>query len=202
MDEAVLVRQLTEACEEQLELLRGTLRVHETLFGPLGVEQGNESETLLRLRKVYCHAGLVASWAVDWLAIHAMAPDIRAALVQLKTLTRDGVCGELHEPGDRDCTVQRCFSGWDGLLAPFSHPTTVVLVSSSDSGGFRRDDVRCLRALYVLLHGLSSCYASVLEVEALRRGLPLEDGFANSAWRDPSEVLDVAGRYLANVNRA
>lgn len=201
MDEAVLVRQLTEACEEQLELLRETLRVHETLFGPLDVEQGNESETLLRLRKVYCHAGLVTKWAVDWLAIHAMAPDIRAALAQLKTLTRDGVCVELHQPGDRDCTVQRCFSRWDGLLAPFSHPTTVILASSSDSGGLRRDDVRCLRTLYLLLHGLSSCYASVVGVEALRRDLPLESGLANSAWRDPSDVLDTADRYLADANR-
>ncbi|MYE47689.1 MAG: hypothetical protein F4X25_13280 [Chloroflexi bacterium] len=202
MDEEVLVRQLTGACEEQLELLRETLRVHETLFGPLGVEQASESETLLRLRKVYCHTGVVTSWAVDWLAIHAMAPDIRAALAQLKTLTRDGVCVELHEPGDRDCTVTRCFSRWDGLLAPFSHPTTVVLSSSSDSGGLRRDDVRCLRLLYLSLHGLLGCYASVLQMEALRLGRPLEDRLADSVWRAPSDVLETAGRYLADRDRS
>ena len=198
LTEEVLVRQLTEACEEQLEILRGTWRAHENLFGPLDPEREQESDTLLRLRKVYCHAVAVTSWLVDEWAIHAMAPDIRAAFVQLKTLVRGGVCVEVHEAGDRDCTVPRCLATWDGLLAPFSHPTTVVLAFYSSAGGLRRDDVRCLSKLCSLLYGLSGCYASVVAVETLRLGLPLEEGFSDTAWRaKPLELLEAANRYLA-----
>ena len=45
----------------------------------------------------------------------------------------------------------------------------------SSTGGLRKDDVRCLSKLCSLLLDLSSCYASVLDVEALRLGLPVEE---------------------------
>ena len=196
--EEMLVQQLTEACKEQIEALWRACRAHENLFGPLDAEQEQESDTLLRLRKVYCHAIAVTSCPMDEWAIHAMAPDIRAALAQLKTLVRDGVCAEVHEPGERDCPMPRCFSTWDGLLAPFSHPTSVVLMFYSGAGGLRKDDVRCLSKLCSLLFGLSSCYASVLDMEALRLGLPVEEGFSDTAKRaNPLELLESANRFLA-----
>ena len=198
LTEGALVRQLTEACEEQLEALRGTCSAHESLFGPLDAGIEHESDALLRLRKVYCHAIAVTSWSVDEWAIHAMAPDIRAAVVQLKTLVRDGVCAEVHEPGDRDCLRPRCFSTLDGLLAPFSHPNTAVLMFYSSEGGLRRDDVRSLSKLCLLLFGLSDCYASVMAVEALRLGRPLEEGrFAKASRPSPVELLESAQRHLA-----
>ncbi len=193
-----LVQQLTSACEEQIDALWRTWRAHENLFGPLDAELEQESDTLLRLRKVYCHAIAVTSCPMDEWAIHAMAPDIRAAFVQLKTLVRGGVCAEVHEPGDRDCTMPRCFSTWDGLLAPFSHPTAVVLMFYSSAGGLRKDDFRCLSKLCALLYGLSSCYASVLDVEALRLGLPVEESISDTAKRaNPLALLESANRYLA-----
>ena len=196
--EAMLVQQLTEACKEQIEALWRACRTHENLFGPLDAEQEQESDTLLRLRKVYCHAIAVTSCPMDEWAIHAMAPDIRAALAQLKTLVFDGVCAELHEPGDGDCTMPRCFTTWDGLLAPFSHPTAVVLMFYSSAGGLRKDDVRSLSKLCLLLYSLSSCYASVLDVEALRLGLPLEESFTDAAKQaNPRGLLESANRYLA-----
>ena len=199
LTERALVRHLIEACEAQLEALRGTLSAHESLFGSLDAGLEQESDTLLRLRKVYCHAIAVTSWSVDEWAIHAMAPDIRAAVVQLRTLVRDGVCAEMHEPGDTDCPRPRCFSSWDGLLAPFSHPTTVVLMFYSSAGGLRRDDVRSLSRLCLLLFGLSDCYASVLALEALRLGRPLEEGRLGTASRpSPAELLESAQRYLAS----
>ena len=144
LTEEMLVQQLTGACEEQIKALWVTSRAHENLFGPLDAEREQESDTLLRLRKVHCHAIAATSCPVDEWAIHAMAPDIRAAFGQLKTLVSDGVCAEVHEPGERDCPMPRCFSTWDGLLAPFSHPTSVVLMFYSGAGGLRKDDVRCL----------------------------------------------------------
>ena len=198
LTEEMLVQQLTAACEEQIEALWRACRAHENLFGPLDTDREQESDTLLRLRKVYCHAIAVTSCPMDEWAIHAMAPDIRAAFEQLKTLVRDGVCAEVHEPGDRDCTRPRCFSTWDGLLAPFSHPTTVVLTFYSSTGGLRKDGVRCLRKLCSLLYGLSSCYALVLDVEALRLGLTLEEDFSNTAKQaNPLAWLESADRYLA-----
>ena len=198
LTEEMLGQQLIAACEEQMEELWRACRAHENLFGPLDAEREQESDTLLRLRKVYCHAIAVTSCPMDEWAIHAMAPDIRAAFRQLKTLVRDGVCAEVHEPGDRDCTVPRCFSTWDGLLAPFSHPTTLVLMFYSSAGGLRKDVVRCLSKLCSLLYGLSSCYASALDMEALRLGLPLEEGFSDPAKRaNPRALLESANRYLA-----
>ena len=198
LTEDMLVQQLTAASEEQIEALLRTCRAHEHLFGPLDAERELESDTIVRLRKVYCHAVAITSCPMDEWAIHAMAPDIRAAFKQLKTLVRDGVCAEVHEPGDRDCSVPRCFSTWDGLLAPFSHPTSVVLMFYSSAGGLRKDDVRCLSKLCSLLFGLSSCYASVLDAEALRLALPVEEGFSDTSERaSPLELLGLANRFLA-----
>ena len=178
--------------------MEGMEGLTKTCLVPLDAEREQESDTLLRLRKVYCHAIAVTSCPMDEWAIHAMAPDIRAAFKQLKTLVRDGVCSEVHGPGNRECTVPRCFSTWDGLLAPFSHPTTIVLLFYSSVGGLRKDDVRCLSKLCSLLYGLSSCYASVLDVEALRLGLPLEEDFSDAAKRaNPQALLEIANRYLA-----
>ena len=133
----------------------------------------------------------------EW-AIHSMAPDIRAAFEQLKSLVRDGVCAEVHGPGDRDCTGPRCFSTWDGLFAPFSHPTAVVLAFFSSAGGFGKDDVRCLSKLCLLLYSLLSCYAMVLDVEALRLGLTTEEDLSDTADRaSPHALLESANRYPA-----
>ena len=198
LTEEMLVQQLTAACEEQIETLRWTYRAHENLFGPLDAEREQESDTLLRLRKVYCHAIAVAACPMDEWAIHAMAPDIRAAFEQLKNLVRDGVCAEVHEPGDRDCKRPRCFSTWDGLLAPFSHPTAVVLAFFNSAGGLRKDDVRCLSKLCLLLYSLLSCYAMVLDVEALRQGLSSEEDLSKTAEEaNPHAILASANHYLA-----
>ena len=62
------------------------------------------------------------------------------------------------------------------------------------------DDVRCLSKLCLLLYSLSSCYAMVLDVEALRLGLTSEEDFANIAERaNPHEVLESAYRYIATM---
>ena len=196
--EEMLVQQLAAACEVQIEALRSACRTHERLFGPLAEERRQESDTLLRLRKVYCHAVAVAACPMDEWAVHSMAPDIRAAFTQLKSLVRDGVCAEVHEPGDRDCKEPRCFSTLDGLLAPFSHPTTTILMLFSSMGGLRKDDVRCLSKLCMLLHSFFICYAMVLDVEALRQGLTSEEDISNTAERvDPRDLLKAASRYLA-----
>ena len=54
LTEEMLVQQLTGACEEQIKALWVTSRAHENLFGPLDAEREQESDTLLRLRKVHC----------------------------------------------------------------------------------------------------------------------------------------------------
>lgn len=197
LTEEALVQQLTAACERQIEALRETWNLHECLFD-LHRSDREEPDSQLRLRKVYCHTISVTSWYVDKWAVHVMAPDIRAALVQLRTLVHDGVCVEVHEAGDRDCTVLSDFSTWDGMLAPLSHPTATVLAFFSSAGGLRDDGIRCLRSLCGLLRALLISYAAALDMEAFRLGLSVEASAKAIAERaDPRAELGLVERYLA-----
>ena len=203
LTDSLVVRQLTEACELQLNAIREAMKVHGGIFGPLNECRDQESDASLRLRKVFCHTVTITSCAVDRFAIHAMAPDIRAALAQLKILFRDEICAELHEPGDLSCTRPSCFSTLDGLLAPFTHPTTVLLSFYQSGGGLMRDDARSLRALCVLLYGLSFCYSSVLNIAALRIGRQSEDHLLNVVNQaNPGEYLELADRFLSTQNES
>ena len=167
--------------ERQIGALIETRKAHESLLELQNTER-EETDPILRLRKVYCHVIAITAWSVDSWAIHAMAPDIRAALVQLRSLVLNDVCTEVHEAGET-CEVPRCFSAWDGMLAPFSHPTATVLVFFNSIAGFREADVRCLRDLCLLLNGLLGCYAIALGLEALRAGRPVKEGLPGVAER-------------------
>jgi len=117
-----VLEQLAEACEGQLEALQETRKMHEDLFGPLDTESGEESDSLLRLRKVYCHVIGITSWRLDRWIFHVMAPVIRAALEQLRPLSR-----ELYGP-EEELRTSRLFDKLDAQLAPLTHSTTVNLV--------------------------------------------------------------------------
>ena len=190
--------RLTEACDRQIETLQGMLRVHDELLGPLSLERDEESDSLLRLRKVYHHVGAVTSWGVDRWAIHVMAPEIRAALEQLRPLVRGGVCTEVHGPGG-NCRLLRCFDKWDEELTPFTHPTIMSLALVPEArGSSKGDEVRSLFRLCALLHALLLCYSSALDVEIFR----LDSGVAGSATHaaveraDPRTEIELAGKYF------
>ena len=173
LTEREILKQLVEACDRQLEALRETRKMHETLLGPLDTEPGEESEPLLRLRKVYCHVIAITAWSLDRWVFHVMAPDIRAALEQLRPLARE-TCKQLHEPGEQ-CRVSRCFDELDGLLAPLTHPALVNLAYLPEANGaFTGDGVKHLSNLCLSLHCLLAGYALTLDVETLRLDLSSE----------------------------
>ena len=142
---------------------------HKKLFGPLSEERGEEPDTLLRLRKVYCHVGMVTSWLVDKWAIHVMAPDIRAALEQLRPLVRGGVCTEAHDR-EENCQVPQCFDKFDNIMTPYAHPTGIGLsVVLRDGPDFEHIGARCLFELRLVLEFLITSYhagiaASILQL--------------------------------------
>ena len=188
-----VLEQLAEACARQIEALRETRKMHEDLFGPLDTEQGKESDSLLRLRKVYCHVIAITAWSLDRWVIHVMAPDIRAALEQLRPLVR-----EIVDPGD-EYRTSRHFDELDAQLAPFSHPTTVNLACLPEAkGAFGGGGVRLLYSLCLSLHCLLTNYATTLSMEAIRLGLSTElGGMTITVRADPRVELDLAANYMA-----
>ncbi len=191
LSEGEVAGRLIEACERQLVAFREVLRIHNDLLGPLNDIRGDESDSLLRLRKVYCHVGAITCWAVDELSTHVFAPDMRAAFEQLRPLVRAGVCAIAHEPGE-ECGIPRCFDQWDGQLAPFTHPTMTFLNMVPEANG---DKVRSSFLLCGLLNELLRSYAMALDVEkSPEEGEnPIHD-IAEQAT--PWVEIEVAGRYF------
>ncbi len=192
-----ILKQLAEACDRQLEALQETRKMHENLFGPLDTEPGEESDSLLRLRKVYCHVIAITSWRIDRWVFHVMAPDIRAALEQLRPLVRE-TCKEVHEPKEQ-CKVSRYFDKLDDLLTPLTHPTTVNLTYLPEANGaFAGGGVKHFSNLCLSLHCLLAHYALTLDIEASRLGLsPERLGNTIVERAAPRVELVLAGEYMA-----
>ncbi len=194
--EGEVAGQLTVACERQLETFRELLRIHNDMLGPLNDILGDESDSSLRLRKVYCHVGAITWWVVDEWSIHALAPDMRAAFEQLRPLVRAGVCAMAHEPGE-ECGMPRCFDHWDGELAPFTHPTMIFLTVVPEAKG---DKVKSLILLCGLLHALLRSYAMALDVETSPEegAYPIHDMVEKvTPWAE----IEVAGRYFRSEEK-
>ena len=189
-----VLEQLAEACDRQLEILRETRKMHEDLFGPLDTEPGEESDSLLRLRKVYCHVIAITAWRSDQWVFHVMAPDIRAALEQLRPLSLKAF-HELCGPGDNK--APRSFDELDKLLAPFTHPTLMNLLWLPEANGASvRGGIRLLSSLCISLNCLLTCYAFALDVEAVRSGLSTES-FCNTIIEQasPRTELELARKH-------
>ena len=192
-----VLKQLAEACDRQIEALQEIRKMHEDLFGPLDTESGEESDSLLRLRKVYCHVIAITSWRLDRWVFHVMAPDIRAALEQLRPLVRE-TCKEVHEPKEQ-CKVSRYFDNLDDLLTPLIHPSGVNLICLPEANGaFGGGGVRLLSSLCLSLHCLLTNYATTLDIEAIRLVLSSERlGNSIVERADPRAELGLAGEYMA-----
>ena len=191
------LKQLAEACDRQLEALRETRKMHEDILGPLDTETGEESDSQLRLRKVYCHVIAITSWQMDRWIFHVMAPDIRAALKQLRHLVR-----ELDEPGEEQKT-SRHFDKLDAQLATLTHPTTLNLALLPEANGaIGGGGVKLVSSLCLLLHCLLTYYATSLNMEAVRLGLSAEHrGLTIAAQADPRVELELAMRYMTTEHR-
>ena len=190
-----ILKQLAEACDRQLEALQETRKMHEDLFGPLDTEPGEESDSLLRLRKVYCHVIAITSWRLDRWVFHAMAPDIRAALEQLRPLVRD-----VYGPGEEH-KISRHFDELDAQLAPLTHPTTLNLIHLPEANGaLGGGGVMLVSSLCLSLHCLLIHYATSLNIEAVRLGFSTEHRGLTIAAQSASRVeLELAMRWSTDL---
>ena len=197
LSEEEVARHLTEACDRQLEALRETWKAHENLLGPLDTERGGESVPLLRLRKVYCHVIAITAWYLDEWAFHVMAPDIRAALQQLRPLAL-GSNKELLGP-EKQNDLSRHFDELDNLLSPLTHPTLMNLACLPEANGaFTNGRIKRMYYLCFSLHCLLTHYAATLDIEAMRSGVSTErQGNTIVEQADPLVVLKLANAYMA-----
>ena len=192
-----VLEQLAEACDRQLQGLKEIRKMHENLLGPLDTKSGEESDSLLRLRKVYCHVIAITSWRLDRWVFHVMAPDIRAALEQLRPLVRE-TCKEVHEHKEQ-CKVSSNFDQLDGLLTPLTHPTTLNLICLPEANGaLSGGGVKHFANLCLLLNCLLVLYASTLDIETIHLGLSSERLSSDIVKRaDPRVELELAAKYMA-----
>ncbi|MCY4364616.1 MAG: hypothetical protein OXE17_00080 [Chloroflexi bacterium] len=190
--EGEVAQRLTEACHRQLEVLHRLLGIHDESLGPLSEINGDESDSSLRLRKVYCHVAAITGWAVDEWSIHSMAPDMRAAFEQLRPLVWGAIYSELHKIRNVS-NISRDFDQWDEKLAPFTHPTASFLVMVPEANG---DKVRSLFLLCELLHSLLRSYGIALDVEMdnIEEGkTPIHDMVVHAT---PWAEVEIVGRYF------
>jgi len=192
-----VAEHLTEACDRQIEALRETLKAHENLFGPLDTEREENSVPLLRLRKVYCHVIAIAAWCLDEWVFHVMAPDIRAALEQLRPLALASNRELLDSKKQNE--LSRHFDELDNLLAPLTHPTIMNLGCLPEANGtVTNGGIKRMYNLCFSLHCLLTHYATTLDMEAIRSGVSTERlGNIIVEQADPLDDLKLANAYLS-----
>lgn len=138
----------------------------------------------LRLRKVYFHVRAITSCPMGEWALHAMAPDIRAAAEQLEPIVRDHI---VDGSDNAALSKRRKHYAWrEKRLARFSHPTPTLLIYPGFAGGLHDAcPVLYLTVLHKLVQGLTTDYFMGLDVLAEEAGYP-----------DWPEVRDAANQFL------
>ena len=168
--EAKLAEELTTASEKQIEAIREILRIQGEVLSSYE-DLRDEPAPLESLFKVFYHLAAAVSWPVDRMALHIMAPDLRAAIAQLRPLTRREVCGEIHEA--EQCTIPASLAMLDNGLAPFTHPNLAALALGCEVGGLGKSDaLRCSFMLCGVLAVVLTAYGMALTEVGRRYQLP------------------------------
>ena len=168
--EIKLVEELTTASEKQIEAIREILRIQGEVLSS-GEDLREEPAPLESLFKVFNHLAAAISWRVDRMSLHIMAPDLRAAIAQLRTLIRTEICAEKHEA--EQCTIPATLSMLDNELAPFTHPNPAVIALGCEVGGLGKSDaLRCSFMLCGVLAAVLTSYGMVLTEVGKRYQIP------------------------------
>jgi len=127
--------QVRADCERSRDLLRELTRIHLSIDEPARSIGADEPDWICRLRKICLHVRAIDTWEIDADIAHVMAPELRAAYVQMdavwKSVPRKF---KLHEV-DSDWWLKEAR---DGLLATYDHPTPFGLALLQEGrGGFR-----------------------------------------------------------------
>ena len=165
------VEQVRAECERSRDMLRELACIHLSIDEPARGIGADEPDWICRLRKICLHVRAIDTWEIDADIAHVMAPDLRAAYVQMDAVWRSM---------PREYKLIELNSDWwlnearDGLLATYDHPTPFGLAFLQvGRGGFRSGEVwESYRRLSVWLgflglgYGLALSYlAVVLSVE-------------------------------------
>lgn len=156
---------LRAGCERNFEYLRELRLVHLQIDSLTSEIESSELATVLRLRKVFLHVQAVTSWRLRTYTHHEVAPDIRAAMEQLKPIVRERL--DRKEPAQiRDRVLKRLDRTMTNLDS-FLHPTPATLIYPIRDGGLQRAEaVDALVILNLWLMELLSYYGIGLETIA------------------------------------
>ena len=159
------VDRLRSFCERGIRYLIELQEIHLTIEDLKNTAKNSGSESTLRLRKALFHIQAITSWIVTTDVIHVVAPEIRAARDQIEHI----ILGDFYHDCDdvQKSERQRATREYERTLAPFSHPTPMILIHTQHVGGFGETDaIACYVQLHVLLMGLACDYATGLGVVA------------------------------------
>ncbi len=130
-----LVEQRRAECERNRDMLGELARIHLAIDDPVRSIGAEEPVWICRLRKICLHVRAIQSLEIGVDIAHVMAPELRAAYVQMDAVWK---CMP------REFKIDKVDSNWwadearSGMLATYDHPTPFSLgFLPADRGGFR-----------------------------------------------------------------
>lgn len=129
--------------ERELNKLRELTRIHQSI-GELSCSTGaNDPDWMYRLSKIWLHARAIDGWEIDDIDIaHVMAPELRAAYVQMDAVWK---CIPPEFKRKYGLDAMDC-DYWDneqsnGILATYDHPTPFnLIIGPTAIGDFHSGD--------------------------------------------------------------
>ena len=159
---------LVWGCKRCIELLRELFSLHLEMDPHDRQLSGAEDEVVLRMRKIALHVRAVLDCEIDGVAMHILAPEIRAANEQIRK-TREGKAEryllELKGPDISKVRQEvRDSEKWiRRSLSPYVHPTSMRLGLPQAQGSLTSANERWyFFQMFSLLFHLASDYALTL----------------------------------------
>ena len=132
---AEFVEQRRAECERSRDMLGELTRIHLVIDDPARSIGSDEPVWICRLRKICLHVRAIESLDIGVDIAHVMAPELRAAYVQIdavwKCVPREFKLDEMNSDWWAD-------EARNGMLATYDHPTPFSLAFlPADRGGLR-----------------------------------------------------------------
>ncbi len=177
-------------CEQIRDLLTELVDVHLEIDPPDRIMEADEPDWIGRLRKICIHVRAIGRWEIAVDVEHVIAPEIRAAYMQISVvwmclppeLRLEGTDGTRWHDEARN-----------GLLATYDHPTAQGLMLPAGRGGFSPDEnwvVYAQVVSWLVELALGYGYAVVHLSQFLGRGVDIE-----------SRVIQVMHRLTETITR-
>lgn len=159
---------LISGCERCIELLKELISLHLEMDPGDRKLSGTEDEVVLRMRKIALHVRAIVECEINRLAMHTLAPEIRAANEQIRKICEGRSAGYLLELMGTDISkvsqeVRDMDDSARRALSPYVHPTSIRLGVPQVKGSLTSADERWyFPQLFSLLFGLANDYSLTL----------------------------------------